>query len=240
MHYAKPRPEFVAEVLAHLAALPEDSLFVGNDPQEDIAPARKLGTASFRAVPGGRSGDGAESGVGTFRTLIDALDVDGGDGPAFPPAPASPCALPARLAGALAALLTMFAESGWAACPAEEGWGPVEIACHLRDVECEIMQARLRLVLTEENPYLAPIELDRWAEERNYRGQDGPAALGEFTRLRKQTIARLKDLGEADWKRPARHALFGPTTLEEQIRFIARHDLLHVEQLQASRYACRE
>jgi hypothetical protein len=137
-------------------------------------------------------------------------------------------------------MLHLFGSSGWICCPAEEGWAPVEIACHLRDVEREVMQPRLRLILSEKHPFLSAIESDRWAEERKYALQDGRQALRDFVGARKETIALLRELRETDWRRTARHALFGPTTLEEQARFIARHDLLHVEQLQGAVAACRQ
>ncbi len=238
MHFAKPHPEFVAEAIARIAASPGESLFVGNDPADDIAPARALGLSSYRVIPDGGNGPVSAKGEGSLRQLAAGLAAEDEEPALLLPSSASPCALPALLSGNLAAMLHLFAASGWICCPAEEGWAPVEIACHLRDVEREVMQPRLRLILSEENPYLPAVESDRWAEERKYALQDGKQALGEFVAARKETIALLRGLGEADWKRAARHALFGPTTLAEQARFSARHDLMHVEQLQGAVAAC--
>ena len=36
--------------------------------------------------------------------------------------------------------------------------------------------------------------------------------------VRKQFIQILKDLSEEDWNKPARHTIFGPTTLKELIK----------------------
>ena len=238
MHFAKPRPEFVAEVLARIVAQPAEAVFVGNDPSEDIAPARALGLASYRVLRDSDPAMKAESGEGTLAELAASLAADSGDPEIFLASETSPCALPALLSGHLGAILHFFSLSDWPSCPAEEGWGPVEIACHLRDVEREITQPRLKKMVAEDNPYLPAVESDQWAEERNYRSQNGPAALAEFTRARKETIARLRDLSPADWQRPGRHALFGPTTLAEQAQFSARHDLLHIEQLQGALAVC--
>jgi FMN phosphatase YigB (HAD superfamily) len=238
MHFAKPRPEFVAEVLGRIAAQPAEAVFVGNDPSEDIVPARALGLASYH-LRGDLDPDAkAEPGEGTLAELAACLASETGDPDIFLASETSPCALPALLSGHLGAILHVFSQGQWPSCPAEEGWGPVEIACHLRDVEREITQPRLRKMVAEDNPYLPAVESDQWAEERNYRSQDGPAALAEFTRARKETVAQLRGLSPADWRRPGRHALFGPTTLAEQAQFSARHDLLHIEQLQGALAVC--
>ncbi len=234
MHFAKPRPEFVAEVLGRIAAQPGEAVFIGNDDAEDLEPARALGLATFRVTPGAGGDPAPTRGQGTMPRLARELVSDHCEAAFMLPAAPSPCALPALLSGHLGAILHAFSESRWSCCPQEEGWGPVEIACHLRDVEREITQPRLRKMLAEENPYLSPVESDSWAEERGYRAQDGPQALRDFAAARKATIAMLRDLKQADWERTARHALFGPTTLSEQARFSARHDLLHIEQLQGS------
>jgi FMN phosphatase YigB (HAD superfamily) len=240
MHFAKPRPEFAAEVLGRIGAQPGEAAFVGDDEKLDLEPARALGLATFRVTGAAAAGPASVRGEGTIRRLAEGLESDHCE-TSFLLAPSPcPCSLPALLAGYLAATVHVFGESRWSCCPLEEGWGPVEIACHLRDVEREITQPRLRKIRTEENPYLAPVESDPWAEARNYRAQDGPQALRDFIRARKETIALLRELETADWQRPARHALFGPTTLAEQARFSARHDLLHIEQLQGSLAAAGE
>ncbi len=240
MHFAKPHPEYIAEVLGKIAAQPAEAVFVGNDPSEDIAPARALGLSSFRVRGEKEAAADTAPGEGSMPLLAASLEVESGDPEIFLPSQASPCALPALLSGHLAAILHFFGQSTWAGCPAEEGWGPVEIACHLRDVEREITQPRLMKMVAEDNPYLPAVESDQWAEERSYRSQNGPEALREFTRARKETIVRLRGLTPADWRRPGRHALFGPTTLAEQAQFSARHDLLHIEQLQGALAVCGE
>jgi FMN phosphatase YigB (HAD superfamily) len=240
MHFAKPHPEFVAEVLGRIGAQPGEAVFVGNDPAGDLEPARRLGLATYHVIKDAPADGAGECGKGTLRQLAAGLETDHCEGTFLLSADPSPCALPALLSGHLAAVLHAFGESRWSCCPLEEGWGPTEIACHLRDVEREITQPRLRKILAGENPFLSPVESDSWAEERNYRAQDGPQALRDFTAARKATVALLRDLRPEDWRRPARHALFGPTTLAEQARFSSRHDLLHLEQLQGSLAAAGE
>ena len=240
LHFAKPRPEFAAEVLGRITAQPGEAVFVGDDEALDLRPARALGLATFHAVRSPSADPPEDRGAGTMRQLAAGLETDHCETSFLLAADPSPCALPALLSGYLAAVLHEFSESRWTSPPQEEGWGPVEIACHLRDVEREITQPRLRKILDQKNPYLAPVESDPWAEERDYRSQDGPQALQDFVRARKETIALLRNLAAADWRRSARHALFGPTTLAEQARFSSRHDLLHIDQLRGSLAAAGE
>jgi FMN phosphatase YigB (HAD superfamily) len=234
MHFAKPRPEFVGEVLAMLAAQPEEAAFVGNDVEEDIAPARALGAASFRVAPETQSNSVPIPGEGSMRELAASLEAESGDPSLFLPSPGSPESLPALLSGHLAAIGTIFRVTDWCCCPQEEGWGPVEIACHLRDVERETLQPRLGKILAGGNPYLPAVESDQWAEERHYRTQDGPQALRDFIAARRKTIELLRNLPPESWRFTGRHALFGPSTLAEQVRFIAHHDLLHIEQFRGA------
>ena len=85
-------------------------------------------------------------------------------------------------------------------------------------------------MLAEENPFIAGVVSDAWVEERQYARQDGRLALGEFTAARKDTLALLGGL-QAEWTRTARHAIFGPTTLQEQAGFFAGHDQAHLQQV---------
>jgi hypothetical protein len=41
----------------------------------------------------------------------------------------------------------------------------------------------------------------------------------------------LMTLADKDWQRPARHAIFGPTRLQELVSIIAAHDRVHMGQV---------
>jgi hypothetical protein len=116
--------------------------------------------------------------------------------------------------------------------PESTEWGTVEILCHLRDVDAEVNLPRLQRVIQENNPFLAGKDTDPWAVERAYTQQDGQKALQAFTTTRYELLALLDNLPLEGWKRPARHAIFGPTTLHELVNFIAGHDRLHIRQFQ--------
>ena len=85
-------------------------------------------------------------------------------------------------------------------------------------------------MLSEENPFLVGEVTDVWVKERKCAQQDGRQALVDFTSARKEVLGLLDALA-AEWSRPARHAIFGPTTLQELVGFVAAHDRAHVQQV---------
>ena len=87
----------------------------------------------------------------------------------------------------------------------------------------------MRRVLVEQNPFIVGEVTDVWVKERQYARQDGRTSLVEFTTVRKELLAFLDGL-QTEWNRPARHAIFGPTNLQELVGFIAEHDRAHVKQ----------
>lgn len=74
----------------------------------------------------------------------------------------------ARLPAVLDALVGGLDEASARTRPAPGEWSPVEILCHLRDEETEDFGARLR-VIVEGRGEFAPIDPERWVEERRYR-----------------------------------------------------------------------
>jgi len=47
-------------------------------------------------------------------------------------------------------------------------------------------------------------------------------------------VELLANLSPGDWKRTARHSIFGPTHLQELVSFIASHDRSHIQQVLAT------
>jgi hypothetical protein len=53
----------------------------------------------------------------------------------------------------------------------------------------------------------------------------------EFEEARRETLQLVATFTDVDWQRPARHSIFGLTTLLEMAYFTAQHDRLHLNQL---------
>src|SRR5262245_13531334 len=74
--------------------------------------------------------------------------------------------------------------------PARAEWAPIGIPCHLRDEEVEDFGARLRAVLECRREF-APIDPERWVEERHYRESNLHEVLAEFRDRRAASLEFL-------------------------------------------------
>lgn len=238
-HFAKPNPAYYAEILAQIGWPDDPAVMIGNDLNDDILPAARLGLCTFwlregqpgNGQPPAQLPAGAPSFTGTFQDLLNWVA-------AVHPASlqqdfSSITGLLAVLKSTPAALKTMsqpLAAPAWLNRPDPREWSLTEIFCHLRDVEREVNLPRIQRVMQEENPFLPGQVTDQWAEERHYQQQDGLQALEDFMLARIEVIHMLEGLSESQWSLPARHAIFGPTTLKELVSFITTHDRSHVQQ----------
>ncbi|RME08166.1 MAG: hypothetical protein D6803_01910 [Anaerolineae bacterium] len=233
-HFAKPNPAYLAELLSYLGWPEGPVLMVGDDPALDMACAAGLGIPSFWVRPEGTSypeDAPPPTGEGTLDDLIPWLDRQPVEH--LTPDFQSPAAILATLRGCPAALQTLTRDlppAHWQRPPQEGEWCLTEILCHLRDVERELTLPRLKAILNEETPFIVGVDSDAWAEERNYRAQDGKTALQDYLLARLETLEILAALTPEQWQRTAQHAIFGPTSLQEMMGFSARHDRMHVQQ----------
>jgi HAD superfamily hydrolase (TIGR01549 family) len=226
-HFAKPKPAYYAEILARLGWPAGPVVMVGDDPERDIAPAAALGIGTYLVNPPGHT---AES-HGALRDVLPWLEQMESQEPDY----SQTSSMNATLWSTPAALDTLFRPltvEAWSHKPAPKEWSPTELVCHLRDVEAEVNLPRLQKVLAETNPFLPGEDTDAWASQRRYAEQNGPAALVRFTAARLRALDLLETLSPPDWKRTARHAILGTTSLAELVGIVAAHDRLHIRQIQ--------
>jgi FMN phosphatase YigB (HAD superfamily) len=232
-HFAKPNPTYYAEILAQLGWPEGPIVMIGDDPVRDIAPARQLGLATFQVKSTAQDITGKSAhGSGSLVDLLGWLKTT------------SPEQLLPDFKTAQATLITLRSTPAvfdtwcnampvkrWNQRSQPPAWSPVEIICHLRDVDIEVNVPRLQKILSSDNPFIPGSDSDRWAEERQYILENGPQALHRFTNARMKILSLLENLSPADWERPARHAIFGPSHLFEMVEISSAHDRLHVEQM---------
>jgi FMN phosphatase YigB (HAD superfamily) len=232
-HFTKPHVAYFAEVLGRLGWPDDPVLMVGNDVEQDLIPASALGLATYHSVDVTPDANGFNAtGRGRISDLRAWLEQT--DPASLVPSFSSSASLLAILRStpaALTGLLEPLATDKLSAHPSADDWSVTEILCHMRDVEREVDQTRIQKILSEDGPFIAGQIPDEWAKTREYNKQDGLSALREFTSARIQTLDMLKDLAPAQWSRKARHAIFGPTTLQELVGFNAEHDRLHIQQV---------
>jgi HAD superfamily hydrolase (TIGR01549 family) len=243
MHYAKPHPAYYEEVLARLGFQADEAIMVGDDWENDIIPAWQAGLNTYWVVsdsagpppPGHIQPDG-------YGTLADfACRVQDENWlEALTPRPHDPNQIGPRLSGNLAALWSMVADiptHTWPMRPDSEEWSPIETLCHLAESERDVQRPRLQLIVETDNPFLSqPKEPPRPAAR--LCPESAWQVARAFARERLETVAYLTGLADDVWSRPARHYIFGPTTLLEMVNFTAQHDRLHMVQLCQTVWKC--
>ena len=111
----------------------------------------------------------------------------------------------------------------------------VEHACHLRDLEREGYLVRVRRMLAESEPALAPFDGGAVAAARDYPSQDAGAAARDFAATRRELVELVRPLTPRDL---AREGTFGGERVcfADVIAMMVEHDRGHraeIEQLLA-------
>jgi DinB superfamily len=118
-----------------------------------------------------------------------------------------------------------------AASPALPGeWGAAETVRHLIAVEAEVHQARLAELATLDTPRWT------WTEPGLAPGFDDASLeeiLAAFAAARGATVATIRALDEAGWRRIGTHATFGDLDAEGLLRLAHDHDLEHLAAVRA-------
>lgn len=140
----------------------------------------------------------------------------------------------ARLAsapGQVAGLLQRRTARALARRPAPGAWAPIEVVCHLRDIE-ETFADRVTAILGMHEPVLPEVgPADRWAEDRQYLRHDAATALAHFRRRRGESLEMLVALSPSDWQRGGEHPARGRLSIDMLVALMAWHDDNHLEQL---------
>ena len=118
----------------------------------------------------------------------------------------------------------------WRTRPLAREWAPIEIICHLRDEEVEDFGARLRVVL-EGGARFAPIDPERWVDERRYRDTDPGDALKAFRERRMATLTFLASIAPECLSSSLEHPRFGRLSGLDLLAAWVTHDRLHLAQL---------
>jgi FMN phosphatase YigB (HAD superfamily) len=232
MHFTKEMVAYYPEVLAQLGWPEDPAVMVGDDIEREVKPTQAAGLPVFWVrKPGEYSVKLAGVPQGPCESFQPWLEkTDQGELKVSFESTSALLALLRSSPAALATLTSSLSQEAWTQPPAPGEWCLTEIICHLRDVELEVNLPRIRKVLAEGNPFLAGEVTDVWVKERRCADQDGRQMLADFTAARKELLELLDGLG-AEWSRPARHAIFGPSSLQELVGFVAGHDRVHIQQV---------
>ncbi len=234
-HFAKPNPAYYAEFLTRIGWPEGPVVMVGNDLDHDIRGAQQLGIPAYwveNTDQPNLSEVVRPEGRGQLTDFFAWMAAQPEE--RLKPNFSDPTVIQHVLRGSAAAIygqLKNISPEAWVRKSSQGEWSLTEIVCHLRDVEREINLPRVVTTLTETNPFISGVDSDAWASERNYARQNGPAALEKFIGTRIELLGILEKFSPNDWKRPLRHAIFGPTHLQEIIRISCDHERLHGRQI---------
>lgn len=132
-----------------------------------------------------------------------------------------------------------------------DDWSPLEVICHLRDIE-DLSLLRFRMMIQMDEPLIPaafmPEDKERWAlledgatlfdqvgmvEQRQYARNDPHQALDTFAGNRRRVLAFLSALSDAQWVRRAIHPGYGQLDFHGLTGILAWHDDNHLAQLRA-------
>ena len=233
-HFSKTHPAYYAEVLGRMGWHDGPVLMVGDDMDRDILPAQMLGLATYHVDDKPASPSGPEAGargkLADLRPWLESTDLA-----SLIPSFKSVDSILGNLSATPAVINGLSREldsSAWSHKSAPGDWSLCELVCHLRDTEREIHQIQIELFKEQNEPFIPRPDTSVWASQRDYFHEDGASALKEFNEARCETLLLIKELAvnRFVWERKARHAIFGPTTFQEVVGFIAEHDRLHIQQ----------
>jgi hypothetical protein len=116
--------------------------------------------------------------------------------------------------------------------PAPDKWCVLEILAHLADVEI-VYGYRLRQMLADNKPVIAPIQVDDWANRLGYM-ESVPAELVAFYGIaRHHNLRALRRATVADYGKSAYHPeMQREFTLAEIVERMGGHGTNHLQQIE--------
>ncbi len=111
-------------------------------------------------------------------------------------------------------------------------WCILEILGHLADIEV-LYGYRLRQMLADKEPVIAPIEQDDWARNLGYLEAKPAELLDAYQAARRANLRLLRRLTAVDLGKGAFHPEHKrKVTVEELVGMMARHDPNHLGQIE--------
>jgi hypothetical protein len=122
--------------------------------------------------------------------------------------------------------------------PAPGKWNIRQILRHVADTEI-VVGMRMRQIIAEDKPTLAPFDQDAWAEKLGYEKAGALDSLAKFRSNREDTAALLESLPAEAFERVSFHPERGTKSLLEWVRLFSGHVEKHAEQIRSLRAAAK-
>lgn len=237
LHFTKPRPEFIAEILGKIGWPDEPVVMIGNEWEMDILPAEILGIPTFFiGMPPGHSKISLHplSSSGAMENVQDwicHLNFNKHELELSNSKAAILAILRATAANMDSYLRMQISPSRFSQRPKADDWALIEIISHMADVDEEVNIPRIQMITNKVNPFIEAALTDQWADEREYIFNNPTQELSRFIANRIFLVEVIENLTPQQWNKLNNHSIFGPTPTSELIKFIAQHDRIHINQM---------
>src|SRR5712675_2432249 len=105
-----------------------------------------------------------------------------------------------RLWRAVPSGFELWKPASWDGIPGET-FTALEQVCHVRDIEVDGYQERIRRVLAEADPFLPSLDGYALAKDRRYADADAAEALASFRTARTRTLALIDRRSDQEMQR---------------------------------------
>jgi hypothetical protein len=109
-------------------------------------------------------------------------------------------------------------------------WTVAQNVHHLADTHMQHL-IRLKLTLVEEQPSFWRFDQPRWAERPDAAQQPIGPSLQLLRALHPRIVAAYEGVAEDEWARLAMHPVYGPLSVDDQLKLTAGHGGKHVDQI---------
>jgi DinB superfamily len=116
--------------------------------------------------------------------------------------------------------------------PAPDKWSILEILGHLADIEI-VYAYRLRQMLADKKPVIAPMDQDEWAKQLGYMDTPAPELVALYGLNRHHNLRLLRRLKPGDLEKSAFHPEYKQEmTVATLVEKMAGHGANHLEQIE--------
>jgi uncharacterized damage-inducible protein DinB len=123
--------------------------------------------------------------------------------------------------------------------PAVGKWCILEILAHLADMEI-LYAYRMRQMLADEKPVIAPIDQDAWARNLGYLQSNPMEMVAQYGINRHVNLQLLRRLKVSDLDKSAYHPeRKSQVTVAEIVQMMSKHGPNHLEQIQKLKQQAR-
>ena len=110
------------------------------------------------------------------------------------------------------------------------GWSISRIFHHLADAQ-SMAYYRIKLMLSEDIPFLQPFDPDKWSDFGDYSDENAKDSLKIIEGLYNRWTNLLVKLADEQWKRKGKHPEIGEIDVEFIVKFYDNHGNGHLTRI---------